>query len=207
MNPARACQRFQHIYALFFYALFSLDYVFVRDFECFFFPTHEYLKRTQASGARIRNSLCREGVLPHLHAGFAGGGAGQIAAAGRWAFLLVHLIVGLDRIAGLPDHAYRRQHILSRRAAASLTTACITSSRRQPIMRRATRWWAGLTGGLNHHIAHHLCPFVCHTHYAPLTRIVKQTAEEFGVPYRQHPTMTRAIWHHLILLKQLGNED
>jgi linoleoyl-CoA desaturase len=64
-----------------------------------------------------------------------------------------------------------------------------------------------LAGGLNHHIAHHLCPFVCHTHYASLTRIVKETAEEFGVPYRQHPTMSRAIVHHLILLKQLGNED
>jgi linoleoyl-CoA desaturase len=36
---------------------------------------------------------------------------------------------------------------------------------------------------------------------------VKQTAEEFGVPYRQHPTMTRAIVHHLILLKQLGSEN
>jgi linoleoyl-CoA desaturase len=64
-----------------------------------------------------------------------------------------------------------------------------------------------LAGGLNHHIVHHLCPFVCHTHYAPLTRIVKETAEEFGVPYRQHPTMIRAIRHHLILLKQLGNEN
>jgi linoleoyl-CoA desaturase len=64
-----------------------------------------------------------------------------------------------------------------------------------------------LVGGLNHHITHHLCPFVCHTHYAPLTRIVKQTAQEFGVPYRQHPTMTQAIVHHLILLRQLGSEN
>jgi linoleoyl-CoA desaturase len=48
---------------------------------------------------------------------------------------------------------------------------------------------------------------VCHTHYAPLTRIVKQTAEEYGIPYRQHSTMTQAIKHHLSLLKQLGNED
>jgi len=35
---------------------------------------------------------------------------------------------------------------------------------------------------------------------------VQETAAEFGIPYRQHPTMTRAIWHHLILLKQLGDE-
>src|SRR6201997_3232852 len=39
--------RFQHIYALFFYAIFSLDYVFIRDLESFFFPTHGYLKRTR----------------------------------------------------------------------------------------------------------------------------------------------------------------
>src|SRR5208282_1815402 len=64
-----------------------------------------------------------------------------------------------------------------------------------------------LAGGLNHHIVHHLCPFVCHTHYAPLTRIVKETAEEFGVSYRQHPTMAQAIRQQLILLKQLGTEN
>ncbi|HET6175413.1 MAG TPA: fatty acid desaturase, partial [Candidatus Sulfotelmatobacter sp.] len=64
-----------------------------------------------------------------------------------------------------------------------------------------------LVGGLNHHIVHHLCPFVCHTHYASLTRIVKKTAEEYGIPYRQNPTMSGAIKHHLLLLKQLGNED
>jgi linoleoyl-CoA desaturase len=36
---------------------------------------------------------------------------------------------------------------------------------------------------------------------------VQQTAEEYGIPYRQHPSMTQAIKHHLLLLKQLGNED
>jgi linoleoyl-CoA desaturase len=65
---------------------------------------------------------------------------------------------------------------------------------------------AFLAGGLNHHIVHHLCPFVCHTHYAQLTRIVEETAAEYGVPYRQNRTMSQAIVQHLILLKQLGNE-
>src|SRR5215469_4070458 len=44
-----AWHRFQHIYALFVYALFSLDYVFFRDFASFFFPSHEYLKRAKHS--------------------------------------------------------------------------------------------------------------------------------------------------------------
>lgn len=64
-----------------------------------------------------------------------------------------------------------------------------------------------LAGGLNHHIVPHLCPHVCHTHYAQLTRIVRETAAEFGIPYRQHPTMAGAVRHHLILLRRLGNED
>jgi linoleoyl-CoA desaturase len=64
-----------------------------------------------------------------------------------------------------------------------------------------------LVGGLNHHIVHHLCPFACHTHYASLTRIVKETAAEYDVPYRQNPTVTGAIKHHLMLLDQLGRED
>jgi linoleoyl-CoA desaturase len=46
-EPRERLQRFQHIYALVLYSLFSLDYVFLRDFEAFFFPSHEYLKQTK----------------------------------------------------------------------------------------------------------------------------------------------------------------
>ena len=46
-EPRARLQRFQHIYALFLYAVFSLDYVFVRDFECFLFPSHDYLKQAK----------------------------------------------------------------------------------------------------------------------------------------------------------------
>jgi linoleoyl-CoA desaturase len=59
-------------------------------------------------------------------------------------------------------------------------------------------------GGLNHHIVHHLCPFACHTHYGSLTRIVKETSEEFGIPYRQNPTVRQALAQHFSLLKRLG---
>src|SRR3984885_1530497 len=46
-EPRTPLHQFQHIYALVLYALFSLDYVFVRDFGCFFFPSHGYLKHTK----------------------------------------------------------------------------------------------------------------------------------------------------------------
>jgi linoleoyl-CoA desaturase len=205
-EPHRPLQRFQHIYALFLYALFSLDYVFVRDFECFFFPTHDYLKRTKHPLREYFILFVGKAfyltymlILPVVVLGKS-----PLLVAG--AFLLVHLIIGLSvALVFQTTHTIDSTYFPSSRDEFDNSVYHIFATTADYATTKPVVGW--LTGGLNHHIVHHLCPFVCHTHYAPLTRIVKETAEEFGVPYRQHPTMTRAIWHHLILLKQLGNEN
>lgn len=205
-EPRLRLQRFQHIYALFLYAMFSLDYVFARDFQCFFFPTHDYLKQTKHPARELVILFAGKAfyitymlILPVVVLGKS------VVLVGV-SFLLVHLVVGLTVSlvfqtthtvddtyfpAGRGEFDNGVYHIFATTADYATTNPIVS--------------W--LTGGLNHHIVHHLCPFVCHTHYAPLTQIVKQTAEEFGVPYRQNPTMTRAVWHHLVLLRQLGNEQ
>ena len=205
-EPRAPWHRFQHIYGLLFYALFSLDYVFVRDFEAFFFPKHDYLTRTRHAPREIVILFASKAfyltymlVLPifFLH-------LPVLLVLG--AFLLVHIVVGLSvSLVFQTTHTIDTTYFPAERGEFDngvyhifATTADYATD--NPIV-------GFLTGGLNHHIAHHLCPFVCHTHYAGLTRIVKETAAEFGIPYRQHPTMTRAIKHHLILLKQLGTQD
>jgi linoleoyl-CoA desaturase len=198
--------RFQHIYALFVYALFSLDYVFFRDFQCFFFPTHRYLRRTRHSLREYAILFAGKGfyltymlVLPVLVLGKSP----QLVAG---AFLLVHLVVGMSvTLVFQTTHTIDSTYFPSNRSEFDNGVYHIFATTADYATENPVVSW--LAGGLNHHIVHHLCPFVCHTHYAPLTRIVGQTAEEFGVPYRQHSTMARAIRHHLILLKQLGNED
>jgi linoleoyl-CoA desaturase len=198
--------RFQHIYALFFYALFSLEYVFVRDFECFFFPTHDYLKRNPHSPREYAILFAGKAfyltymlILPVLVLGKS-----PLLVAG--AFLLVHLVVGLSvTLVFQTTHTIDSTYFPLARSEFDNSVYHIFATTADYATENPLVGW--LAGGLNHHIVHHLCPFVCHTHYAPLTRIVKETAEEFGVPYRQHPTMTQAIRHHLILLKQLGNEN
>jgi linoleoyl-CoA desaturase len=198
--------RFQHIYALFVYALFSLDYVFFRDFQCFFFPTHEYLRRTKHSLREYAILFAGKGfyltymlVLPVMVLGKS-----PLLVAG--AFLLVNLIVGLTvTLVFQSTHTIDSTYFPSDRSEFDNGVYHIFATTADYATENPLVGW--LVGGLNHHIVHHLCPFVCHTHYAPLTRIVKQTAEEFGVSYRQNPTMTGAIRHHLILLKQLGNEN
>lgn len=202
----RPMQRFQHIYALFLYAMFSLDYVFVRDFECFFFPTHDYLKRTQHPRREyvilIAGKLFYVTYMLILPVVLLGKPILLVASA----FLLVHLVVGLTvSLVFQTTHTVDDTHFPSSRNEFDNSVYHIFATTADYATANPLVGW--LTGGLNHHIVHHLCPFVCHTHYGPLTRIVKETAAEFGVPYRQNPTMTGAIWHHLILLKQLGRAD
>jgi linoleoyl-CoA desaturase len=205
-EPRTRMHRFQHIYALFFYALFSLDYVFLRDFEAFFFPSHDYLKRAKHPRREYAILFAGKGlyltymlVLPVVV-------LGKPLLLVALAFLLVHLIIGLSvSLVFQTTHTVDSTYFPSERGEFDNGVYHIFATTADYATENPLVAW--LTGGLNHHIAHHLCPYVCHTHYASLTRIVKQTAGEFGVPYRQHPTMTRAIVHHLILLKQLGNED
>ena len=205
-EPRTPWQRFQHVYALFFYALFSLEYVFVRDFECFFAPKHEYLKRAKHPLREYAILFAGKSlyliymlILPVMVLGKS-----PWLVAG--AFLLVHLVVGLSvTLVFQTTHTIDSTYFPADRGEFDNGVYHIFATTADYATENPLVGW--LAGGLNHHIVHHLCPFVCHTHYAPLTRIVKETAEEFGVPYRQHPTMTRAIRHHLILLKQLGNEN
>ncbi len=65
-------------------------------------------------------------------------------------------------------------------------------------------WYAG---GLNFQVEHHLFPKICHIHYKPLSKIVKETALEYGVPYHEMPTFMSAVRSHLRLLKKLGSQD
>jgi linoleoyl-CoA desaturase len=205
-EPRSPLHRFQHIYALLVYALFSLDYVFFRDFQCFFFPTHDYLKRARhplreyvilfAGKAFYLTYML---VLPVL---VLRRSPLLVAAA----FLLVHVVVGLSvTLVFQTTHTIDSTYFPADRNEFDNSVYHIFATTADYATERPLVGW--LAGGLNHHIVHHLCPFVCHAHYASLTRIVRETAQEFGVPYRQHPTMTRAVWHHLVLLKQLGSES
>jgi linoleoyl-CoA desaturase len=65
-------------------------------------------------------------------------------------------------------------------------------------------WYAG---GLNFQIEHHLFPTICHIHYEALAPIVKQTAEEFGLPYNEFDTFSAAIASHYHVLKELSVDE
>ncbi len=62
-------------------------------------------------------------------------------------------------------------------------------------------------GGLNFQVEHHLFPTICHVHYKKISKIVRETAEEFGLPYHTQPSFWRALSLHAQMLKQLGQPE
>lgn len=66
---------------------------------------------------------------------------------------------------------------------------------------RILSWYVG---GLNYQVEHHLFPNICHVHYRKISKIVKQTAEEFGLPYKSIPTFRGALLSHGRMLYKLG---
>jgi len=67
-------------------------------------------------------------------------------------------------------------------------------------------FFSGLFGGQPCHAIHHLFPKIAHTHYPALTRILRETASEFGVLYRNR-SWRIAICEHFAYIRELGNPD
>ena len=200
--PWKKMHRFQHIYVFFMYAITSLDFIFVKDFEYLFFKNNRHVENVKHPlsewiiiiGSKIIY-LFYMIALPVMILGFS---VGQVVLV----FFITHFIMGLVaawiiQTAHLLDinefPQSRHDHDFVDHIFAT-TTDYSTRSRIANF----------ICGGLNHHVIHHIYPHVAHTHYPKLTKIVRETAQEFGVGYRENRYMYQAIAHHLKLLKLLG---
>jgi linoleoyl-CoA desaturase len=67
---------------------------------------------------------------------------------------------------------------------------------------RLLNWYAG---GLNFQVEHHLFPGICHIHYKAISKIVRETAEEYGIAYYEKPSLWAALASHYRLLWKLGH--
>lgn len=61
-------------------------------------------------------------------------------------------------------------------------------------------------GGLNFQVVHHLFPRISHVHYREIQPIIKQTCEEFNVPYHEFPSMMSALISHIKHMKKMGEK-
>jgi linoleoyl-CoA desaturase len=200
--------RFQPFYAVFFYGMMTIYWVLAKDIIQFI----KYTRNGMNKGTRMQNTwtvfliisnkliyaFCMvfvpvfyfglplyQVILGLLTMHFIGG------LILSFVFQLAHTVEGTSH--PLPDE---KGTIQNEWAIHQMNTT-VNFSRQNKLI----SWYVG---GLNFQVEHHLFPRICHVHYPKIAEIVKQTAEEFKVPYMENETFFKAVRSHFNTLKRFG---
>jgi linoleoyl-CoA desaturase len=198
--------RFQHIYAWFFYSLLTLNWVVQSDYFRVFryrklglIKSDQELRREVISivGWKLFYYLYTL-VIPIL-----------LIPVAPWivvvSWLTMHMVAGFTL-----SIIFQTAHVMTsadfplpedNKMENSWAVHQLETTSNYAPNSRFLSWYVG---GLNYQIEHHLFAHVSHVHYPKLARIVKSTAEEFGISYRSYRTFWAALRDHARMLKQLG---
>lgn len=207
-TPRKWFQKWQHIYGPFLYALLSINIIYIRDFQLLFqqkfgnktvekHPLREVIILFVTKAIFILYMI----VIPKYAIGISWGEILLLHVAMHLAiglfigFILVPVHVTYESEYRIPDdkgivHSCWGQHQIEATVDFAANNYFINF----------------ISGGLNTHVAHHLFPNINHIHYFAITKIIKQTALEYGVPYRNR-SLVEILREHMRFLKALGNED
>jgi len=206
-DKVSSIQRFQHWYAFPLYSIASLSWVFRKDFKKFFqhqigatkskHPKIEYFKLFFYKALYYFLFIALPLMILDISwwqfiIGFIALHMAQGLTMGL-VFQLAHVVEGttfpLPNAKGNIEEAWAEHQM---RTTANFATH--------------SRLAAFFLGGLNRQIEHHLFPKVCHIHYGKISRIVKQAAMEFNLPYNENKTFTAALRSHYMILKKFSRE-
>ncbi len=204
-SPRKWFHKYQHIYAPFLYSLLSFNIVYIKDFKLFF--EHHFGNKVIA-----RHPVKEIWILFATKVLFIGYMIiiPKIVLDISWPeiigyHLLMHLAIGLfigfilvpvhvteESEYRLPDkngliHCNWGMHQIEATVDFAANNYFIN--------------W--ITGGLNTHVVHHLFPSINHIHYYRLTKIIKETAHENNVKYK-NLSIARIFKEHLKFLRSLG---
>lgn len=204
----RDIQRYQYIYAWFLYGLMTLSWITTKDFEQMFRYKKLGLTRTEnESFGKLMTELVISKILYYTYMIVLP--IIFLPIAWYWVIIflfLTHYIAGfLLAIIFQPAHVVPETDFPTPDENSSIENNWAihqlqTTTNFAP-KNKVLTW---LIGGLNYQVEHHLFPNICHIHYSKISKIVKETAEEFGVPYYSAPTFTAALINHGKMLRQLG---
>ena len=210
-QPRLKIHRLQHIYAWFLYSLMTVQWVLTKDYV----QLHRYKKMGLIEGQNLSYSkLLTEMllfkvvyygyvvVIPFLVVPIA------------WYWIALGIVVMLV-ISGLVLSAiFQPAHVMpTADFPIPDKTGNIDNDWAVHQLATTTNFapkstiFSWYVGGLNFQIEHHLFPNICHIHYKEISRIVKETANEFNLPYYSEPTFAMALIKHTRMLKNLGKFD
>jgi len=207
-KPLKKIHRYQHFYIWFFYSLMTLLWATSKDFTQLF----RYKKQNlPLSGKSSYSSLFTSLIISKII---------------YWSFFMVLPLVLLPFAWYSIVFFFLSMHFTSGIVLAIIfQTAHVVPTSEYPLpneqgtiensfaihqlyntsnfapKNKVLSWYVG---GLNHQIEHHLFPGVCHVHYSKISKMVKEMAEKYQLPYYEQPGFFVALWGHVKMLKQLG---
>ncbi len=200
--------RFQHVYAFFLYCFATISWVLSKDFRQLyhynktgltkksgFNPTKETIEMIFSKGLYLFYFIGLP-ILLGVHWGIAI--LGFIVAHGIAGFLIT-VVFQLAHVVEGPEHFEAEEN------GSSENTWAIHQIRTTANFSTKNKFITWCVGGLNFQIEHHLFPHICHIHYPEVSKIVKQTIEEFGLPYYEYNKLGGAIASHVKMLKSFGH--
>jgi linoleoyl-CoA desaturase len=200
--------RFQHIYGWFLYCLLTLQWVTYKDYRLLFlYNAKGLLKKEKIS---LRGALVELSIYKVIYFGYAlvlpimfSGMSWQYVVAG---FLLLHAVAGLAlscifQLAHVLESSEFNMPNDDRRMENSWAIHQLLNTADFSPKSKTLFWFVG---GLNYQVEHHLFPHISHVHYPQISKIVKETAQQYGVPYKVMPTFVGALSEHAKMLKKMG---
>jgi linoleoyl-CoA desaturase len=200
--------RFQHIYVVLVYAISSFAWVCIMDFNKYF--------KQKVFTTPLQKMTPKEHFIfwisKILYVIFYVLIPASMVGWGPWAigFAIMHVSMGLSlalvfQLAHVVEHA-------AFEAAAGMEHKLIENEWAIHQVKTTANfapdnflvnWYVG---GLNYQIEHHLFPRISHVHYPAISKIVKETCEQYNLHYNSFPTMTGSLVSHFKMMKQLGEK-
>lgn len=197
--------RFQHLYAPLMYMVFTLDWIFRKDFALYFRKEFGNVTGLKHPWWRFAELVALKAfyvgymiVLPCLLLPYSVGTI-LVAFVGFHLFLSFYVVmtfasshIGEDALFVDTDEDGRLPHSFLEH---QLRTS-VDFHPRNPVV-------GFFYGGFNAHVAHHMFPNMSSIHYGPVTKIIQETAAEHGLPYHER-SLLDLFASHFRFLKLMG---
>ncbi|WP_010178754.1 fatty acid desaturase family protein [Aquimarina agarilytica] len=200
--------KFQHIYSIFLYGLLTVNWVTTVDFK----QTARYLKR-KLSYEKLPNAFKQwtTVIVSKILYFSVWIVTPMLVLDVAWykillGFFVMHYVAGL-----ILSTVFQLAHIIEE-TDTPLPSEEGTMKNTWAIHQLFTttnfgtnnKFLSWFTGGLNHQVEHHIFPNISHVHYPKISKIIKETAKEFNLPYYEYKSMGSALAAHFRHLKHLG---
>ena len=209
-SPLFSYHKYQHIYMWFIYPLYSLNWIYIRDFKDFFGKKDNYVKK-------VVDQIPKKEIYMLFAA----------KAINLFYLLFIPMII-LNQPWYLVLSAWFAMHLCgSMLGVVALVSTHVDEDANFPVTDQEgnlSATWAlhqmivtkdfstnsklanFLYGGFTHHVAHHLFPGVGHTYYPYITPIIRRYAAEYDLPYTSYP-FYHAVRSHFRMLKNKGVKE